>query len=139
MNCVNDCFFLCRNVTYGWKNDENKRALHKAGGIQLLIRLLMRSPEPVVHDLVIGVFWNLSSCEVCSHLTESPNVFDTFLITSCFQELKRVIVDEALTVLVRKVIIPQSGWDRENPGPTLWSCCLRNALGILKFVNGTLH
>ena len=53
-----------RNLSYGRQNDENKRALHKAGGIPSLVRLLMRSPDPDVQELVTGVLWNLSSCEV---------------------------------------------------------------------------
>ena len=53
-----------RNLSYGRQNDENKRALHKAGGIPTLVRLLTRSPDPDVQELVTGVLWNLSSCEV---------------------------------------------------------------------------
>ena len=62
-------FFSCRNLSYGRQNDENKRALHKAGGIPSLVRLLIRSPDPDVQELVTGVLWNLSSCEVCSKVT----------------------------------------------------------------------
>jgi len=102
-----------RNLSYGRQNDENKRALHKAGGIPSLVRLLTRSPEPDIQELVTGVLWNLSSCE----------------------ELKRIILEEALTVLVAQVIIPHSGWDRMKPGPTHWTALLRNASGILRNVS----
>ena len=57
-----------RNLSYGRQNDENKRALHKAGGIPTLVRLLTRSPDPDVQELVTGVLWNLSSCEVCINI-----------------------------------------------------------------------
>ena len=50
------------------------------------------------------------------------------------QELKRIILDEALAVLVAQVIIPHSGWDRKKPGPTHWTALLRNASGILRLV-----
>jgi hypothetical protein len=43
-------------------------------------------------------------------------------------------LDEALVVLVAQVIIPHSGWDRKKPGPTHWTALLRNASGILRFV-----
>lgn len=49
------------------------------------------------------------------------------------QELKRIILDEALAVLVAQVIIPHSGWDRKKPGPTHWTALLRNASGILRY------
>lgn len=105
--------FVFRNLSYGRQNDENKRALHKAGGIPSLVALLMRSPDPDIQELVTGVVWNLSSCE----------------------ELKRVILDEALAVLVAQVIIPHSGFDRKKPGPTRWTALLRNASGILRNVS----
>nr|CAH0108312.1 unnamed protein product [Daphnia galeata] len=102
-----------RNLSYGRQNDENKRALHKAGGIPSLVRLLTRRPDSDVQELVTGVLWNLSSCE----------------------ELKRIILDEALSVLVAQVIIPHSGWDRKKPGPTHWTALLRNGSGILRNVS----
>ncbi|XP_045030658.1 catenin delta-2 isoform X4 [Daphnia magna] len=102
-----------RNLSYGRQNDENKRALHKAGGIPALVRLLTRRPDSDVQELVTGVLWNLSSCE----------------------ELKRIILDEALSVLVAQVIIPHSGWDRKKPGPTHWTPLLRNGSGILRNVS----
>ncbi|XP_046653998.1 armadillo repeat protein deleted in velo-cardio-facial syndrome homolog isoform X3 [Daphnia pulicaria] len=102
-----------RNLSYGRQNDENKRALHKAGGIPALVRLLTRRPDSDVQELVTGVLWNLSSCE----------------------ELKRIILDEALSVLVAQVIIPHSGWDRKKPGPTHWTALLRNGSGILRNVS----
>lgn len=57
-------FFTCRNLSYGRQNDENKRAIKDAGGIPLLINLLHKSADAEVKELVTGVLWNLSSCEV---------------------------------------------------------------------------
>lgn len=53
-----------RNLSYGRQNDENKRAIKDAGGIPLLINLLHKSADAEVKELVTGVLWNLSSCEV---------------------------------------------------------------------------
>lgn len=56
--------FFLRNLSYGRQNDENKRAIKTAGGIPLLINLLRKSIDAEVKELVTGVLWNLSSCEV---------------------------------------------------------------------------
>lgn len=58
---------LYRNLSYGRQNDENKKAIKSAGGIPALVRLLKRTPENEVKELVTGVLWNLSSCEVRLH------------------------------------------------------------------------
>lgn len=56
--------FFFRNLSYGRQNDENKRAIKDSGGIPLLINLLHKSADAEVKELVTGVLWNLSSCEV---------------------------------------------------------------------------
>ena len=53
-----------RNLSYGRQNDENKRAIKNAGGVPALIRLLRKTPENEIKELVTGILWNLSSCEV---------------------------------------------------------------------------
>jgi len=55
---------LFRNLSYGRQNDENKRAIKSAGGIAALVRLLRRTTDNDVKELVCGVLWNLSSCDV---------------------------------------------------------------------------
>lgn len=55
-----------RNLSYGRQNDENKRAIKNAGGIPLLMNLLKKPSDAEVKELVTGVLWNLSSCEVSS-------------------------------------------------------------------------
>ena len=103
-----------RNLSYGRQNDENKRAIKVAGGTNALVRLLRKTGDNEVKELVTGVLWNLSSCD----------------------DLKRTIIDEALLVIVNIVIIPHSGWDRAGAGgETHWSTVFRNASGILRNVS----
>ena len=59
-----------RNLSYGKANDENKRAIKNAGGIPALVRLLRKSPDNDVRELVTGILWNLSSCQVSDFLSE---------------------------------------------------------------------
>ena len=78
------------------------------------MRLLRKTGDNEVKELVTGVLWNLSSCD----------------------DLKRTIIDEALLVIVNIVIIPHSGWDRAGAGgETHWSTVFRNASGILRNVS----
>ena len=82
-----------------------------AGGTNALVRLLRKTQDNEVKELVTGVLWNLSSCD----------------------DLKRTIIDEALLVLVNIVIIPHSGWERSGQsGETSWSTVFRNASGVLR-------
>jgi len=109
----NSCGAL-RNLSYGRQNDENKRAIKVAGGTNALVRLLRKTQDNEVKELVTGVLWNLSSCD----------------------DLKRTIIDEALLVLVNIVIIPHSGWERSGQsGETSWSTVFRNASGVLRNVS----
>lgn len=64
-------FSFNRNLSYGRQNDENKRAIKNAGGIPSLINLLRKSSDGEVKELVTGVLWNLSSCEVDYLLQQS--------------------------------------------------------------------
>nr|XP_042905444.1 catenin delta-2 isoform X4 [Parasteatoda tepidariorum] len=111
-----------RNISYGRQNDENKRAIKNADGIPALVRLLRKTPDNEIRELVTGILWNLSSCE----------------------DLKRPIIDDALNVLVNHVIIPQSGYDRNipniflheiKPNEIYWSTVFRNASGVLRNVS----
>ncbi|CAG7830783.1 unnamed protein product [Allacma fusca] len=110
-----------RNLSYGRQNDENKKAIKSAGGIPALVRLLKRTPDNEVKELVTGVMWNLSSCE----------------------ELKKAIIDDGVIPLVNCVIIPHSGWDRNNMSGTstshvpdaCWSTVFKNASGVLRNVS----
>ncbi|KAH8351247.1 catenin delta-2 isoform X2 [Drosophila kikkawai] len=102
-----------RNLSYGRQNDENKRGIKNAGGIEALVHLLCRSQETEVKELVTGVLWNMSSCE----------------------DIKRSIIDEALAAIVCSVIKPHSGWDAVCCGDTCFSTVFRNASGVLRNVS----
>jgi hypothetical protein len=110
-----------RNLSYGRANDDNKKAIKNAGGIPALVRLLRKSPDNDVRELVTGILWNLSSC----------------------QDLKKPIIDDGLTVLINNVVIPHSGWDRNmdeesnraRPRDVYWSTVFRNASGVLRNVS----
>jgi len=103
-----------RNLSFGRQNDENKRAIKDAGGTNALVRLLRKSTDSEVKELVTGVIWNLSSCD----------------------DLKRAIIDEALMVIVATIIIPHSGWGRGTQGTdTHWTTVFRNSSGILRNVS----
>ncbi|KAF3836042.1 hypothetical protein F7725_028600 [Dissostichus mawsoni] len=78
-----------RNLVYGKANDENKVALKNCGGIPALVRLLRKTGDVEIRELVTGVLWNLSSCDA----------------------LKMPIIQDALAVLTNSVIIPHSNWD----------------------------
>lgn len=102
-----------RNLSYGRQNDENKRGIKNAGGIEALVHLLCRAQETEVKELVTGVLWNMSSCE----------------------DIKRSIIDEALAAIVCNIIKPHSGWDPACCGETCFSTVFRNASGVLRNVS----
>ena len=41
-----------------------QREIKNAGGIPALVRLLRKSADNDVRELVTGILWNLSSCQV---------------------------------------------------------------------------
>ncbi|KAM8839248.1 catenin delta-2b isoform 3-T3 [Synchiropus picturatus] len=108
-----------RNLVYGKVNDDNKITLKNCGGIPALVRLLRKTTDVEIRELLTGVLWNLSSCDA----------------------LKMPIIQDALAVLTNAVIIPHSGWDtspntQEDRKPHLHSSqVLRNATGCLRNVS----
>ncbi|XP_041101876.1 catenin delta-2-like isoform X4 [Polyodon spathula] len=107
-----------RNLVYGKANDDNKIALKNCGGISALVRLLRKTSDLEIRELVTGVLWNLSSCDA----------------------LKMPITQDALAVLTNGVIIPHSGWGtaphQEDRKLQLHSSqVLRNATGCLRNVS----
>ncbi|XP_058483605.1 catenin delta-2b isoform X4 [Solea solea] len=108
-----------RNLVYGKANDDNKIALKNCGGIPALVRLLRKTTDVEIRELLTGVLWNLSSCDA----------------------LKMPIIQDALAVLTNAVIIPHSGWDtsphtQEDRKLQLHSSqVLRNATGCLRNVS----
>ncbi|KAJ8413460.1 hypothetical protein AAFF_G00094560 [Aldrovandia affinis] len=108
-----------RNLVYGKANDDNKIALKNCGGIPALVRLLRKTTDVEIRELVTGVLWNLSSCDA----------------------LKMPIIQDALAVLTNTVIIPHSAWDSSSPRQEdrklqlHTSQVLRNATGCLRNVS----
>ncbi|XP_030613839.1 plakophilin-4 isoform X3 [Archocentrus centrarchus] len=110
----NSCGAL-RNLVYGKTMDDNKIAVRNAGGIPALLRLLRKTVDAEVRELVTGVLWNLSSCDA----------------------VKMTIIRDALTTLTNTVIIPHSGWssstfDDEHKLKFHSSLVLRNTTGCLR-------
>uniref|UniRef100_A0A3B4ZC84 Catenin delta-2-like n=1 Tax=Stegastes partitus TaxID=144197 RepID=A0A3B4ZC84_9TELE len=108
-----------RNLVYGKANDENKVTLKNCGGIPALVRLLRKTGDVEIRELVTGVLWNLSSCDA----------------------LKMPIIQDALAVLTNSVIIPHSNWDSspnhhdDRKLHLHTSQVLRNATGCLRNVS----
>uniref|UniRef100_A0AAY4CTE0 Plakophilin 4 n=1 Tax=Denticeps clupeoides TaxID=299321 RepID=A0AAY4CTE0_9TELE len=95
--------------------DDNKIAVRNAGGIPALLRLLRKTVDAEVRELVTGVLWNLSSCDA----------------------VKMTIIRDALTTLTNTVIIPHSGWssssfDDDHKLKFHSSLVLRNTTGCLR-------
>ncbi|KAM6978475.1 plakophilin-4 isoform 1-T1 [Tautogolabrus adspersus] len=110
----NSCGAL-RNLVYGKAMDDNKTAVMNAGGIPALLRLLRKTVDAEVRELVTGVLWNLSSCD----------------------NVKMTIIRDALTTLTNTVIIPHSGWssssfDDDHKLKFHSSLVLRNTTGCLR-------
>ncbi|TRY65904.1 hypothetical protein DNTS_007262 [Danionella cerebrum] len=104
-----------RNLVYGKATDDNKVCVRNSGGIPALVRLLRKTPDSEVRELVTGVLWNLSSCD----------------------SVKMTITRDALGPLTNTVIIPHSGWgaapQREDQKLKLHSSLvLRNTTGCLR-------
>ena len=119
-----------RNLSYGRRNDENKKMIQNSGGILCLVNLLRSCNDNELKELITSVLWNLSSCE----------------------PLKKPIIDDSLTILVTHIIIPLSGWKYPLNEPTYnssgsllqsssgplemyWSTVFRNASGVLRNVS----
>ncbi|XP_074072029.1 plakophilin-4 isoform X4 [Macrotis lagotis] len=104
-----------RNLVYGKSTDENKIAMKNVGGIPALLRLLRKSIDAEIRELVTGVLWNLSSCDA----------------------VKMTIIRDALSTLTSTVIVPHSGWnnssfDEDHKIKFQTSLVLRNTTGCLR-------
>ncbi|XP_023282745.1 plakophilin-4-like isoform X1 [Seriola lalandi dorsalis] len=104
-----------RNLVYGKATDSNKVALRNCGGVPALLRLLRKTTDNEVRELVTGVLWNLSSCDA----------------------VKMTIIRDALTTLTNTVVIPHSGWSsvshrEEHKVKFQSSLLLRNTTGCLR-------
>ncbi|XP_063789760.1 plakophilin-4 isoform X4 [Pseudophryne corroboree] len=104
-----------RNLVYGKSTDENKIAVKNAGGIPALLRLLRKTNDQEIRELVTGVLWNLSSCDA----------------------VKMTIIRDALSPLTNTVIVPHSGlnnssFDDDHKMKFQTSSVLRNTTGCMR-------
>ncbi|KAG8432350.1 hypothetical protein GDO86_016842 [Hymenochirus boettgeri] len=104
-----------RNLVYGKSTDENKIAVKNAGGVPALLRLLRKTSDQEIRELVTGVLWNLSSCDA----------------------VKMTIIRDALSPLTNTVIVPHSGFnnssfDDDHKMKFQSSSVLRNTTGCMR-------
>ncbi|XP_062869846.1 splicing regulator ARVCF [Trichomycterus rosablanca] len=106
-----------RNISFG-KDHYNKVAIKNSDGIPTLLRLLRKTSDMEVRELVTGTLWNLSSHE----------------------PLKMVIINHGLQTLTDEIIIPHSGLrgdpnDPSRPGAPEWTTVFKNTSGCLRNVS----
>uniref|UniRef100_A0A3Q0T8S5 Catenin delta 1 n=1 Tax=Amphilophus citrinellus TaxID=61819 RepID=A0A3Q0T8S5_AMPCI len=112
-----------KNISYG-KDHDNKIAIKNCDGVPALIRLLRKTHDQDLTDVITGTLWNLSSHD----------------------SVKMEIVDHALHALSDEVMVPHSGWERgsngagggeENckPRHLEWEMALTNTAGCLRNVS----
>ncbi|KAM6965585.1 ARVCF delta catenin family member b [Aplochiton taeniatus] len=106
-----------RNISYG-KDHDNKVAIKNCDGIPALIRLLRKTSDMEIRELITGTLWNLSS----------------------YEPLKMVIINHGLQTMTNLVIIPHSGWEQEpnedsKPRDAEWTTVFKNTSGCLRNVS----
>ncbi|XP_030584789.1 catenin delta-1 isoform X2 [Archocentrus centrarchus] len=112
-----------KNISYG-KDHDNKITIKNCDGVPALIRLLRKTHDQDLTDVITGTLWNLSSHD----------------------SVKMEIVDHALHALSDEVMVPHSGWERgsngagggeENckPRHLEWEMALTNTAGCLRNVS----
>ncbi|KAG8011699.1 Armadillo repeat protein deleted in velo-cardio-facial syndrome-like protein [Nibea albiflora] len=106
-----------RNISYG-KDNDNKVAIRNCDGIPALVRLLRKTNDMEVRELITGTLWNLSS----------------------YEPLKMVIINHGLQTMTNEVIIPHSGWEHEpnedsKPRDAEWTTVFKNTSGCLRNVS----
>ncbi|KAF4108601.1 splicing regulator ARVCF isoform X2 [Onychostoma macrolepis] len=106
-----------RNISFG-RDNFNKVAIKNSDGIPALLRLLRRSNDAEVRELVTGTLWNLSSHE----------------------PLKMIVINHGLQTLTDEIIIPHSGLrgdpnDPARPGDPEWNTVFKNTSGCLRNVS----
>ncbi|KAM4577459.1 ARVCF delta catenin family member b isoform 3-T4 [Odontesthes bonariensis] len=106
-----------RNISYG-KDNDNKVAIKNCDGIPALIRLLRKTNDMEIRELITGTLWNLSS----------------------YEPLKMVIINHGLQTMTNEVIIPHSGWEHEpnedsKPRDAEWTTVFKNTSGCLRNVS----
>ncbi|XP_051542005.1 splicing regulator ARVCF isoform X2 [Myxocyprinus asiaticus] len=106
-----------RNISFG-RDNFNKVAIKNSDGIPALLRLLRKTSDMEVRELVTGTLWNLSSHE----------------------PLKMIVINHGLQTLTDEIIIPHSGLrgdpnDPTRPGDPEWNTVFKNTSGCLRNVS----
>ncbi|XP_041095282.1 catenin delta-1-like isoform X2 [Polyodon spathula] len=106
-----------KNISFGREGD-NKVAIKNCDGVPALVRLLRKARDQDLTDCITGTLWNLSSHD----------------------SVKMEIVDHALHALSDEVMVPRSGWEREQnedskPRHIEWETALTNTAGCLRNVS----
>ncbi|XP_056601012.1 ARVCF delta catenin family member b isoform X4 [Triplophysa dalaica] len=106
-----------RNISFG-KDHDNKVAIKNCDGIPALIRLMRKTNDMEVRELITGTLWNLSS----------------------YEPLKMVIINHGLQTMTNEVVIPHSGWEQEpnedsKPRDAEWTTVFKNTSGCLRNVS----
>ncbi|XP_058874892.1 catenin delta-1-like isoform X2 [Acipenser ruthenus] len=106
-----------KNISFG-REGENKVAIKNCDGVPALVRLLRKARDQDLTDCITGTLWNLSSHD----------------------SVKMEIVDHALHALSDEVMVPRSGWEREQnedskPRHIEWETALTNTAGCLRNVS----
>ncbi|XP_035993043.1 catenin delta-1 isoform X4 [Fundulus heteroclitus] len=112
-----------KNISFG-KDPDNKIAIKNCDGVLGLVRLLRKTRNHDLIDIITGTLWNLSSQD----------------------SVKMEIVDHALHALSDEVMVPHSGWEREcngaaggkedcKPRYLEWEIALTNTAGCLRNVS----
>ncbi|XP_051540666.1 splicing regulator ARVCF-like [Myxocyprinus asiaticus] len=106
-----------RNISFG-RDNFNKVAIKNSNGIPALLRLLRKTSDVEVRELVTGTLWNLSSHE----------------------PLKMMVINHGLQTLTEEIIIPHSGLrgdpnDPARPGDPEWNTVFKNTSGCLRNVS----
>uniref|UniRef100_A0A096LUU1 Catenin delta 1 n=1 Tax=Poecilia formosa TaxID=48698 RepID=A0A096LUU1_POEFO len=112
-----------KNISFG-KDADNKIAIKNCDGVPALIRLLRKTRDQDLTEIITGTLWNLSSQD----------------------SVKMEIVDNALHALCDEVMVPHSGWERTTngagggeedgkPRTPEWDTALTNTAGCLRNVS----
>ncbi|XP_047222649.1 catenin delta-1 isoform X4 [Girardinichthys multiradiatus] len=112
-----------KNISFG-KDADNKIAIKNCDGVPALIRLLRKTRDQDLTDIITGTLWNLSSQD----------------------SVKMEIVDHALHALSDEVMVTRSGWERGSNGAgggeedckprhLEWEIALTNTAGCLRNVS----
>ncbi|XP_075892573.1 catenin delta-1 isoform X2 [Nelusetta ayraudi] len=112
-----------KNISYG-RDSDNKIAIKNCDGVPALIRLLRKTRDQDLTDIITGTLWNLSSHD----------------------SIKMEIVDHALHALSDEVMVPHSGWEKGSNGAGAgeenckprhleWETALTNTAGCLRNVS----